>query len=133
MSGNIRRKTAQAIRVPGMGVEYFLIRRVNSTQREIRRKLLSRRLGVIPEKLLGVWHAEITRLHPQVHSRVCYIEVGAISPKSNGTNTLDDIHNGDVISRGPASSDDWSVDTDIAQKYLGLNSGYKKNVAEKKP
>ena len=135
MSRHIRRKTAQAIRVPCMRMEYFLTQRVYSERsRRIRRKLLLWRLGDIPGEAIKCMVCRDDEVASREHIARCAmsrLELTA-TPSANGTNPLDDILNEDITmkeGRGVKTAEE--IIEYITRKCLGRSSGCRSSTCDK--
>ena len=125
MPRQIRRKTAQAIRVPGMRMDYFLTQSAHSLKgRKVRRQLLLWRLGLIPgeaRKCLACSEQEVaSRDHV---ARCAMLEMESQDVVS--TNPLDKILNeDDTLVRGSRVAVAEELMEYIIQKCLGRSSNY---------
>lgn len=96
MPRRIRRITAQGIQVSCMRVEYFLTQQVYSERnKNIRRKLLLRRLGVILGEAIRCIVCRDNEVAFREHIARCAISGLGLTKAlgASGTNPLDDILN----------------------------------------
>lgn len=123
MPRHIRRKTAQAIRVPGMKMEHFLTQRAPSERiRRTRRKLLMWRIGLIPGELIKCIACHGKEVATREHVAKCAmskIKASEYHGTAN-TNPLDEILNEeDMLKRGTRISIAEEMIEIITCKCLG--------------
>ena len=131
---HIKRKTAQAIRVPCMRMEYFLTQQVYSERsRKIRRKLLLWRLGIIPGEATGCMACRGNEMASREHIARCAMSRLELTETlgANGTNPLDDILNEDVtIKEGRGIKTAEEMIEYITRKCLGRSSGCRSSACD---
>ena len=136
MPRQIMRKTAQAIRVPSMRMEYFLTQRVNSiSSRRTRRKLLLWRLGTIPGKVIKCMACQKDEVASRHHVACCSMSVveSTEAHSTYSTNPLDELLNEEgMIKEGSRISTAENLIEFITQRCLGRSSGYKPGAAVEK-
>ena len=122
MPRQIRRKTAQAITVPGMMMDYFLIQQANTEKaKKTRRQLLLWRLGILPGEAKICKGCSEEEVKTREHVARCAMS-GTKSNTGLGNqdgNPLDDMLNDkDTIVAGKRKSEMNEINEKIVQRWL---------------
>ena len=131
-----RRKIAQAIRVPSMKMDHFLVQPVYSERaKRTRRQLLLWRLGIIPGKAKICLACNEGEIASRAHIARCAL-LGTKSRRDRdifSTNPLDDILNENAtIMEGSRTAIAEELIKYIIQKCLGRSSGSSPKILQRR-